>query len=248
MNFDYEQKMDIVKKYNEGESLYTLKQMYGTSASVIKTILEKEGVNIRRGVESRKYSLERREETNRKKIGVNFPMQNEAIQEKVAITKEKNFNETEIIPGVKMKDIGLSNIGEIEKHFLEGKISIDQQSSLSEILFLIRLVKQGVSFQMQKQVKGFNYDFYLPAYNLLVEINFFKTHGGEPFDENNPEHVARIQKLLNNNSKNTNKLITIWADKDVRKKNLAKQRGYNFVALYNDSEVDTFFQTYFHEV
>lgn len=77
-------------------------------------------------------------------------------------------------------------------------------------------------------------DFYIPSEDLFIEVNKSWTHGGHPFDENNPEDVAKrewLKEMSKTSAYYRNALYT-WTDLDVRKQQTAKDNNLNYKTIY----------------
>jgi hypothetical protein len=91
--------------------------------------------------------------------------------------------------------------------------------------------------QYQSDEYPFACDFYFPDSNYYVEIQGTWTHGSHPFDNDNIEDV----KILNdwkNKSKESDfykKAIYVWTDHDVKKRNIAKENGINYLEIFDCS-------------
>lgn len=55
--------------------------------------------------------------------------------------------------------------------------------------------KDDIIYQYSdKERYPFNCDFYVKSKDLFIEVNYFWTHGTEPFNENNPEHIKKLNE------------------------------------------------------
>lgn len=77
-------------------------------------------------------------------------------------------------------------------------------------------------------------DFYIPEKDLFVECNFHWTHGKEPFNPNNEEHLIILEKWKEKaqTSKFYEKAIEVWTKRDAKKQNIAKQNNLNYLCFY----------------
>lgn len=83
----------------------------------------------------------------------------------------------------------------------------------------------------------FNCDFYIPDLDLFIEINAFWTHGGEPFNSNNPLHEEKLNLWKN---KYNEGIENVWTKYDVDKFNHASLHNLNYSAIYNWRNKDDF--------
>lgn len=81
----------------------------------------------------------------------------------------------------------------------------------------------------------FQCDFYIISEDKFIELHSCWTHGGMPFDENNPMCIEKLN-MWQEKAKTSNyykNAIYTWTDLDVRKLKIAKENNLNFVAIYN---------------
>lgn len=71
---------------------------------------------------------------------------------------------------------------------------------------------------------------------MFIELQGFKTHGEEPFDENNPEHLIILEELKKKsiNSKFNERIINGWTISDVKKRNKAIENKLNYLEIYKN--------------
>ena len=90
-----------------------------------------------------------------------------------------------------------------------------------------------------KERYPFHCDFYIKSEDLFIELNLHWTHGGMPFNEENPECVAQL-KSWEDKAKNSDfykRAILTWTDLDVRKIKTAKNSGINYKMFYHKEEL-----------
>ena len=87
--------------------------------------------------------------------------------------------------------------------------------------------------QYRSKLYPFACDFYLVDYDLYIEIQGTWTHGGHPFDENNPEDIKKLNKWKSKNTKFYNSAIKAWTQRDVKKRNIAKENGINYLEIFS---------------
>ena len=84
----------------------------------------------------------------------------------------------------------------------------------------------------------FHCDFYLPKYDLFIEIQGNWTHGKHPFNKNNSEDLKIIEQWKSKNSIYYNKAIYNWSISDVKKREIAHKNGLNFVECFTKNVDD----------
>ena len=75
-------------------------------------------------------------------------------------------------------------------------------------------------------------DYYIPSLDLFIEYHGHFTHGKEPFDMNNDNHIKLLNKYKSKDDGHNlyNKAIYVWTDLDIRKKVLLEE--LNHIILY----------------
>ena len=79
-------------------------------------------------------------------------------------------------------------------------------------------------------------DFYIPSLDLYIEYNGTWTHGSHPFNETDECDLLILEKWKNKCSKYYDNAIYVWTEHDVKKRNIAKERGINFIEWFSYSE------------
>ena len=107
-------------------------------------------------------------------------------------------------------------------------------SSQIETEFATYLTSQNIEYIRQYRSKEypFNCDFYLPKYDLYIEIQAGWFHGGHPFNIEMDKNILERWK-----SKNTDfykKAIEVWTERDVNKRNIAKQNQLNYLEIFSN--------------
>ena len=87
--------------------------------------------------------------------------------------------------------------------------------------------------QYRSDLYPFVCDFYLVDYDLYIEIQGSWTHGHHPFDENNPEDVNKLNEWKSKNTHYYNNAIETWSERDVLKRNTAKENNLNFLEIFS---------------
>ena len=82
----------------------------------------------------------------------------------------------------------------------------------------------------------FNCDIYIPSKDLFIELNFFWTHGKEPFNENNLEHINIVKEWQNKNNKYFDSAIQVWTKSDPLKLQTFKKNNLNYKIFYNKND------------
>jgi G:T-mismatch repair DNA endonuclease (very short patch repair protein) len=107
-------------------------------------------------------------------------------------------------------------------------------SSEIESLFSKYLDSQNIEYKRQYRSKEypFNCDFYLPKYDLYIEIQASWTHGGHPYNEESDKDILESWK-----SKDTDyykAAIETWTVRDVKKREIAKQNHLKYLEIFSN--------------
>ena len=112
-------------------------------------------------------------------------------------------------------------------------------SSEIEELFSNYLDSQHIEYKRQYRSKEypFNCDFYLPKYDLYIEIQASWTHGGHPYNEESDKDILESWK-----SKDTdyyNNAIETWTKRDVKKREVAVQNHLKYLEIFSNNIDET---------
>lgn len=122
--------------------------------------------------------------------------------------------------------------------------SFNRSDPEDRIYTLLSVVFEDVKSQYHSDLYPYNCDFYIPAEDLYIELNFTWTHGGCPFDETNEKHVALVEEWKNKNSKYYDTAIYTWTDLDVRKIKAFNDNNLNYKIFYNEQQFYKWIQEY----
>ena len=78
----------------------------------------------------------------------------------------------------------------------------------------------------------FRCDFYIVDLNLYIEYQGFWTHGDEPFNKNNKEHLKIIEIWKTKNTIQYNKAIKDWTVRDPLKRQTARENNLNWIEFF----------------
>ena len=121
------------------------------------------------------------------------------------------------------------------------------RSSL-EIYMEKLLIENNIRYEPQynKDIRYPYYcDFYLPDFDLFIEINGYWMHGGHFFDENNIEDIATLEKWKSKNTSQYNSAIAVWTKSDLekQKRNKAIENNLNYAVLWNKQDITNFIRS-----
>ena len=81
----------------------------------------------------------------------------------------------------------------------------------------------------------YNCDFYIPTLDYFIELQGYYTHGKHPFNPNSKSDLQLIEEYKKKYGPEC-QAITIWAIKDVEKRNCAKKHNLNFKEVWDLDE------------
>ena len=80
-------------------------------------------------------------------------------------------------------------------------------------------------------------DFYIGDLDIFIELNLHWSHGKEPFDQNNSEHIKKLE-LWNEKAKQSKayrEAIKVWTKRDIDKRIIAETNNITFIEIYKFS-------------
>lgn len=96
-----------------------------------------------------------------------------------------------------------------------------------------------------KERYPFHCDFYIKSLDLFIELNFHWTHDNHPFDKNDENDLAILNKIrskqhyLNNGNKNSYFVKeNVWTKRDVEKLQYAAINNLNYIIIYTQDQLD----------
>lgn len=176
--------------------------------------------------------------TNMKNLGVAMPCASQTIQERMRDTKETRYGNRHYTN----RDKFYNTMKE------KGFISTDEKA------FEKILIEHGIEYRPQYNKDPrypFHCDFYLPRYDMFVEINIYPAHGPHPFNPTNPDDLKLLhewKERATTKSSVYSDWITRWTEKDVTKRTIAKTNHLNYIELFSASEIQEFFKEKFNIV
>lgn len=207
------------------------------------------------------HILQKIKNTNLKKFGVEFPLQqlkkeNSEIYQKISQTcinkfgvdsSLKNKEVREKIKQTNIQKYGVDNPlknKEIWKKSQDNR-QISSKSKLeNNFLNYLKLKYEPDDIVTQYKSKEYPYycDFYIKSINLYIEIQGHWTHNDHPFDINNLNdqlimnkwHTKSLSDKYYKNALNT------WTIKDVEKRNTAIQNNLNYLEIFGKTDLNKY--------
>lgn len=105
--------------------------------------------------------------------------------------------------------------------------------------------KNDVQPEYKSSVYPFSCDFYIKSLDLYIELNAHVTHGGHWFNCDNVEDQNRLSILKERSGYRNlySRMITVWTEKDLKKRDTAIKNNLNYVVFWDNDLLD-FFEWY----
>ena len=207
------------------------------------------------------HILQKIKDTNLKKFGVEFPLQqlkkeNSEIYQKISQTCINKFGvdsplkNKEIREKIKQTNIQKYGVDNPLKNKEIWKKSQDnrQISSKSKLennfLNYLKLKYESDDIITQYKSKEYPYycDFYIKSINLYIEIQGHWTHNDHPFDINNlnDQLIMDIWRTKSLSDKYYKNALNTWTIKDVEKRNTAIQNNLNYLEIFGKTDLNKY--------
>lgn len=111
----------------------------------------------------------------------------------------------------------------------------ERTSKPEELLYEVLCAKygeSGVIRHYREERYPFECDFYIPVEDLFIELNRHPSHGGHPYDPENPEDLKLLEELKAKGDRWSQMIIDVWTVRDVKKFRIAKQNNLNYKVIY----------------
>lgn len=223
------------------KTIATCQERYGTTnggasqqaqEKIKKTTLEHYGVESSFQATEVKDKIKK---TCQDKYGVDYASQAEVVKKKIAETTLKKY-------GVRCQyqraDLRakLSNPEVIVKKYeTKHKNGTFNASKPEDRCYaLLQSIFPNTIRQYRSDLYPFNCDMYVPELDLYIECNFFWSHGGHFFDENNPEDLKTLEKWKSKHTKFYDIAINVWTESDIKKRDTAIKNNLNYLVFWTE--------------
>ncbi len=89
--------------------------------------------------------------------------------------------------------------------------------------------------QYMSNIYPFPCDFYLPEYDLYVEINGHFSHGHHPYNPNSQDDNNQLKKWISKNTDYYKNAIQVWTQRDPLKRETAKKNKLNYIEIFSNN-------------
>lgn len=203
----------------------------------------------------RKYSRPRSEETKRKIGETNKKYKDKysslykgkkrspEIKEKISKSKLGHQVSDETKNKISKSKIGKKLNSDnlrikLSKDYIIRKKNNSFNSSKSETELYSKLLEENKNKTIYRNYKCSRYpyycDFYIVEDDLFIELNAHWTHGGKPFDKNDPSCIEQLElwKIKAEKSQFYKNAINTWTVRDIEKAKCAKENNLNYLVIY----------------
>ena len=187
-----------------------------------QTCLDKYGVEI---VSQNKQVLSKMYKTNIERYGSYCSCNNPEVKAKIIEKVTKAFSTGE--PKKK----------EYETRQKNNSWNLSRKEEEIYQLLLTKFSKEDVTRQYRSEFYPYNCDFYIHSLDLYIEYQGTWVHGKEPFNSNNPEHIAKLSEWQNKDSKYFRYACKVWTYQDPLKREIAQENNLNWKEFFTVDEV-----------
>jgi len=197
------------------------------------------------------------------KYGTPFPSQHPKIKEKMKQTFLENYGVPHPmkLDSIKEKALSATITTNLKKYGVEWPMQLSGQESPVRKGFETRRVNGTFNTskpedELEKTLRSefsevyrnynkdprypFLCDFYIPEKDLFLEFNAHWTHGHHWFSSDNAdEEILHIwQEKAEDGSKYYKNAIEVWTERDILKRDTAKNNNLNYVVLWNKKDIE----------
>lgn len=206
---------------------------------------EKEDINNKKHIWWESLSKSKKDNiTNKRKVSWSKKSKDEVnkMTSKIKNTwNNKSQQELKEIRNKKIKSINLKSEKE-KQQILQKRYSTKRKNNTFNISSLEKLFEnylQSKKYEYIRQYRDkvrypFLCDFYLPQYDMFIEIQGNWTHGKHPFNKLNKEDMEIVHIWESKNSRYYKKAINDWTQRDPLKRETAKNNNLNYLEIFSD--------------
>lgn len=222
----------------------TIRERYGVDNVAQSEIIQKQmrqTMQERYGVDNPSLSpviCERRRRTVQERYGVDNAAQSETVQEQFRQTMQERYG---VNYGMESAEIRARAMATKRK---KGTFA---SSSSEEALYelLVEYADHHGMTVVQQYCDDDRYpfavDFYIPERDLFIELNGLWSHGKHWYeaDREMDQKTAQTWRKKGKKSKYYRNALDVWTERDVRKREAARDAQLNYVTLWDGSEALT---------
>lgn len=180
---------------------------------------------------------EKRKQTVLDKYGVDNVMKVDAIKETARLALLEKYGE------------GVTNIAQVpgaQEHRQDSLVRngtfIKSKPENNLYDFLVKIFGES---DVIRQYRCDRYpwlcDFYIQSRDMFIEGNYHISHGRSWFDKNSDYDLERLEKFKQTKSESlVNNIIEVWTERDVERREKAKEENLNYVVFWDQDLSDAF--------
>lgn len=117
---------------------------------------------------------------------------------------------------------------------LNGTFNTSKPEALYKKQLYEKYGKENVRTNFKSTVYPYRCDFYIKSEDIFIELNLHWTHGGRPYDPDDPkcQEQLKIWQEKAKTSKFYQNAIETWTVRDVEKQKVAKKNKLNYITIY----------------
>ncbi len=175
---------------------------------------------------------ERIKQTNLIKYGCENPQQNKEVKAKTSQTCLERYGNACAIHG---KEQWKKAVQTMKKngHYSKLELSLEQFFNDNNIKYIP---------QYSDDRYPFSCDFYLPYYDMFIEVNVYWHHNDHFFNSKNEDDLNTVN-IWQEKSKTKSQYkvaLDVWTNRDIQKYRAAKQNKLNYIVLWNKEQINQF--------
>ena len=179
---------------------------------------------------------EKTEQTNEKKFGKKYYSQTKEYKSEAKNTCLNKYGFEYYFQTDEFKESMKEKIDEINsKIYSTKKKNKTFNTSKVENEFKEYLISKDICFKYQykSELYPFACDFYIPEYDLYIEIQGNWTHGGHPYDESSIEDINKLNIWKNKKNRYYDIAVKVWSKSDVLKRETARKNNLNYLEVFS---------------
>ena len=184
------------------------------------------------------YALQAKEvkehikQTNLNRYGCENPQQNKEIKNKTSKTNLKRYGNACAIHG---KEQWKKAVQTMKKngHYSKLELSLEQFFNDNSIKYIP---------QYSDNRYPFSCDFYLPYYDMFIEVNVYWHHNDHFFNSKNEDdlNTVNVWQEKSKTKPQYKVALDVWTNRDIQKYRTATENKLNYVVLWNKEQVNQF--------
>ena len=243
MQIDEIKKKSIENQHKTNQERYGVNNVFSVpeihkkcEESYKDTCLKKYGVD---NYSKTSEFIDKVKETNQERYNVDFTWQNDKVKRKINKKRKETCLNKYGVSNYALSNEYKQRIEEIVNKItnLKRNNHTFNTSSIEDKIYELLCPIYEVRRNWNKDPRyPWMCDFYIEGIDLFIECNFHWTHGGHPFNSNSIKDQVKLEQWKSKKTKYYNNAIKTWTERDVKKRNKAKEESLNYVELWSYEE------------